>query len=90
FTIQIQNINDNYPEFITKNFTTIVYLFHPPINTIVRIIEAIDKDQSNLTFEILNDTYSSYKLQTSINQTELILIEPILIDRDDNFIIRLW
>ncbi|CAF5103763.1 unnamed protein product, partial [Rotaria magnacalcarata] len=40
FTIQIQNINDNYPEFITKNFTTIVYLFHPPINTIVRIIEA--------------------------------------------------
>ncbi|CAF5045676.1 unnamed protein product, partial [Rotaria magnacalcarata] len=40
--------------------------------------------------EILNDTYSSYKLQTSINQTELILIEPILIDRDDNFIIRLW
>ncbi|CAF3290402.1 unnamed protein product [Rotaria socialis] len=90
FTIQIQNINDNYPEFITKNFTTIVYLFHPSINTVVHIIEAMDKDQSNLTFELLNDTYSSYKLQTSINQTELSLIEPILIDRDDNFIIRLW
>ncbi|CAF4778566.1 unnamed protein product, partial [Rotaria sp. Silwood2] len=89
-TISIHNVNDNNPEFLSKNLTTILYLSYPSLNTIIHTIEIINKDQLNLNIEILNDTYSSYKLQTSLNITELILIDSIIIDRDDNLIIRLW
>ncbi len=45
-------------------------------------------DQTNLTFEILNNTF--YSIRSLINNTiELILIQPILNDRDDHLIIRL-
>ncbi|CAF3364203.1 unnamed protein product [Rotaria sp. Silwood1] len=89
-TIYIYNINDNNPEFLNRNLTTILYLFYPSLNTIIHTIEIINKDQLNLNIEILNDTYSSYKLQTSLNFAELILIDSIFIDREDYLIIRLW
>ncbi|CAF1436676.1 unnamed protein product, partial [Adineta ricciae] len=89
-TISIRNINDNYPEFLTKNFTTLIYFYHPSVNTVLHKIEIIDKDQSNLTFQILNDTFSSYKLRQDENGTELILNEPILLDHEDHLIIRVW
>ncbi|CAF3768749.1 unnamed protein product [Rotaria sordida] len=88
-TIYIHNINDNKPEFLTKNLTTILYLFYPSINKIIHRIEIINKDQLYLNFEILNDTYSSYNLQSSLNFTDLILINSIVTDREDNLIIRL-
>ncbi|UJR27505.1 hypothetical protein I4U23_008789 [Adineta vaga] len=89
-TISIRNINDNHPEFVTKNMTTLVYLYHPSINTIIHKIEVFDRDQLNLTFQILNDTFSSYKLFSYENTTELILSEPILFDHEDYLIIRVW
>ncbi|CAF1042273.1 unnamed protein product [Rotaria sordida] len=53
-------------------------------------MEIINNDQLNLNFEILNDTYSSYKLQSSLkNFTEIILINSIITDHEDNLIIRL-
>ncbi|CAF0974726.1 unnamed protein product [Rotaria sordida] len=89
-TIYIDNINDDYPEFLTKNFTTVLYLFYLSINTIINTMEIINNDQLNLNFEILNDTYSSYKLQSSLkNFTEIILINSIITDHEDNLIIRL-
>ncbi|CAF4108301.1 unnamed protein product, partial [Rotaria sordida] len=89
-TIYIDNINDDYPEFLTKNFTTVLYLFYLSINTIIHTMEIINNDQLNLNFEILNDTYSSYKLQSSLkNFTEIILINSIITDHEDNLIIRL-
>ena len=87
-TIYLRNINDNHPEFLTKNFTTFMYFYYPSINTILYKIEARDKDQSNLTFEIINNTF--YTLHSSFNTTELILIQSILNDQEDNLIIRVW
>ena len=51
--------------------------------------EFTTENLTDLTFEILNDTYSSYTIESSLKRTELILIKPIVIDRDDNLIIRL-
>ncbi len=89
-TIYVRNLNDNPSKFLTENLTTLVYFFYPSINTNLYKIEAIDKDQSNLTFEIINTTSSIYTLRSSSNSTELILIKPILNDQEDNLIIRLW
>ncbi|CAF4256183.1 unnamed protein product, partial [Rotaria sordida] len=69
-TIYIRHLNDNPPEFLTKNFTKLLYLFYPLINTIIYKIEFIDKDQSNLTYEIINDIYTSYTLRTYTNSIE--------------------
>ncbi|CAF3595684.1 unnamed protein product [Adineta steineri] len=89
-TIYIGNVNDNHPEILTKNFTTLVYFYQPSVDTVLHRIDIIDKDYSNLTFEIFNNTFSSYKIQLNGNTTELILLEPILVDHEDNLIIRVW
>jgi hypothetical protein len=57
------------------------------MNTIVHTIEGF---VTNFTYEILNDTFSSYNLRLSSNSTELILIQSILHNREDNLIIRRW
>lgn len=69
--------------------TTLVYLYYPPINTIIHKIEAIDKDQTNLTFEIINNTFYTFNFLLN-NTIELILIKPIVNDYEDNLIIRIW
>ncbi|UJR21665.1 hypothetical protein I4U23_024742 [Adineta vaga] len=88
FTIFIRNINDNSPEFLIENFTTLFYLYSPLIHTTLYIIEAIDKDQSKLTFEILNNPLSMYTLRSSSNSTEVILEKSITHNQEDNLIIR--
>ncbi len=88
-TIYVRNIDDNRPEFVTKNLTRIIYFYYPSMNTIVYKIEAIDKDETNITFEIVNNTF--YKLHSFLNNTiELILIKTIINDQEDNLIIRIW
>ncbi|CAF4633323.1 unnamed protein product, partial [Rotaria sp. Silwood2] len=89
-TIYVRNLNDNPPEFLTKNFTRLLYLFYPLINTIIYKIEFIDKDPSNLTFEIINDIFTAYTLRTYLNSIELILIKSIVHNREDDLIIRVW
>ncbi|CAF4894246.1 unnamed protein product, partial [Rotaria sp. Silwood2] len=53
-------------------------------------IEFIDKDPSNLTFEIINDIFTAYTLRTYLNSIELILIKSIVHNREDDLIIRVW
>lgn len=89
-TIKIFNLNDNPPEFLAENFTRLLYLYYPSINSIIHRINFIDKDQSNLTFEIVNDLFSAYTLQTPTNSIELLLIKPIISNRQDTLIIRIW
>lgn len=87
-TVYLRNINDNSPEFLIENSTTLVYFYYPTVNTIIHKIQTIDKDQTNLTFEILNNP--SYKLNILLNNTiELILIKSIINDHDDSLIIRM-
>ncbi|CAF4424077.1 unnamed protein product [Adineta steineri] len=76
-TIYIQNLNDNPPKFLIQNFTTLYYFFYPTINTVLYRIHVIDKDESILTYEIINDTSLTYRLRTSSNSTELILMKSI-------------
>ena len=88
-TISLRNINDNPPRFLLENSTTLIYFYYPSIQTIIHRIQAIDRDQTNLIFEILNNTF--YKLNPTLNNTvELILLQPIAHDRTDELIIRLW
>ncbi|CAM4917237.1 unnamed protein product [Rotaria socialis] len=89
-TIHVRNLNDNSPEFLTENFTRLLYLFYPSMNTILYKIDFIDKDQSNLTYEIINDISSTYTLRTYSDSIELLLNRPILNNRQDNLIIRIW
>ncbi|CAF1545949.1 unnamed protein product [Rotaria magnacalcarata] len=89
-TIHVRNLNDNSPEFLTENFTRLLYLFYPSLNTILYKIDFIDKDQSNLTYEIINDISSTYTLRTYADSIELLLDKPILNNRQDNLIIRIW
>ncbi len=83
-------MDDQSSEFLKESFTTLLYLFYPLMNTIVYKIEGIDEYQSNLTYEIFNDTFSSYNLRISSNLTELILNKSILYNREDNLIIHFW
>ena len=87
-TIHLQNLNDNPSKFLTKNSSTIIYFYYPSIQTNLHRIEAFDADQSILTLDIINNSF--YSLRSLPNNTfELILIQPIVTDREDHLIIRL-
>ena len=69
--------------------TRLVFLYYPSLETMLHQIQVIDKDQSNLTFELI-DSSSFYALQSSFNSSELRLRQSITQDREDHLIIRIW
>ncbi|CAF0721029.1 unnamed protein product [Adineta ricciae] len=87
-TVYIHNLNDNPPEFLVDNFTTLFFLYSPSINQILYTIEAMDKDHSPLTFEILNNPLSIYMLHSSSYSTELLLQKSTINNQEDHLIIR--
>jgi len=89
-TIHIRDVNDDPLQFLTENFTTLIYFYYPLINTNVYKIDTINNDKSNLTFELIGNVSSIYTLHSSSNSTELILNKSIINNQEHNLIIRLW
>lgn len=87
-TVHIRNLNDNPPEFLTENSTTLFYPFFPSVDTLLYRIEATDRDQSSLSFTLLSNPRSSYLLRPSFNTTELILAQSVTQAHEDDLIVR--
>lgn len=80
-------MGDQLSESSKDNLTTLLYLFYPSANTVIYRIDGI---QSNITYAIINDTFSNYNLRISSNITEVILNKSIHINHEDNIKIRQW